>query len=269
VYTQYVAAALTPHETPENAGALQALVNLLGNCQLPLTHRAPVNITASPETNQRIYVDELFQENVVTNPYYSTLNVSNPYSVFVDNSVDAPYVDGGFSFWNYGVWWSNFLIVNQQYVNRSRVKNLTIEKIVKDGYQFEDRQVLEDVNVEFSFDPNTCEGTVTVTKYFVKLKVLVDDEDAKGGDEPDTPEDGPNGSQNTPAFPDPVPTGTDLQSGVDPSTTGYPGEFYDSSNDPQKEYPAEGYEPYRISDPIIEPRDPFKDIIIPPPQEEQ
>jgi hypothetical protein len=207
VYTQYVASALAPHETPENAGALQALVNLLGNCQLPLSHRAPVTITASPESNQRLYIDPLFQDggDNITNPVYSTLTVNNPYSIFVDG--DDPYIDNGVTQWGWGTAWWQYLVVFQQYVNRARIKNLKIEKLEKDGYTFEDVQVLKDVNVSFSFDPNTCEGTVTVEKFFVKIKTLVQEADADTGDEPQ--EDGPNGSQNQPGAPEFVMTGGD------------------------------------------------------------
>jgi hypothetical protein len=259
MYDAYAARALANMEGQLPAGVLQEFVGLFANCQLPLSHAAPVSITASPENANRLYVDEIFQDGDVNNQNYSTLTVNNPFSVFVDG--DSPYIDYGTSMNVYGVSWWQFAVINQQIVNRSRIKNLTIEKLVKEGYQFEDIEVVVNIEVDVS-DP--CHPSIT--PIFKTIKTLVQDKDAQGGEEPAEPApDGPNGSQNAPSGPEFIIT---PYGPTDPMTTGYPGEFVPGDGEAADAI-DDGQVPYRVNDPIIDPRDPFKDIIIPPPLQEE
>jgi hypothetical protein len=150
---------------------------LFADCRLPLEHRGTVDIQAAPFQGQTLDINQIFSSS--DNPTYSTLTVTNPYSQFLfDDGDNITHVDGGFTTWFNGVSWWQYAVAQWAYFKNTTIKNLTVEKIIKPGYQFEDRKVLEDVTVTFSFDPNTCEGTVTVDKTFVNIKTLVREDDA-------------------------------------------------------------------------------------------
>jgi hypothetical protein len=209
IYTQQIASA-AGDIAQGNPEVESALLNLLGSCTTPLLHRGQVEIITGPDNQPpRIYLDEFTDNQYQENPWFSTLNVSNPLSVFVTNEEgDEPvYIDGGITNWNNGVTWSSYLVSYWAYFNRVNIRNLKIENLKHDGYKFEDRRVLEDVTVSFSFDPESCEGTATVTKSYVNIKTLVRDDDAGNNSpttddsgEDDSPDDSANsGSQNSPA----------------------------------------------------------------------
>jgi hypothetical protein len=266
MYDKYAARAFGNMEGQLPAGVLQEFVGLFANCQLPLSHNAPVEITAAPDNQQRLYIDQLFQDggDSITNPVYSTLTVNNPYSVFVDG--DNPYFDFGTSLWAWGVSWWQTAIVNQQYVNNSRVRNLTINNLIKDGYKFEDINVVVDITFDLSDPCNPAAYPV-----WKSIKVLVQDKDASSDDdEPEQDEQTPSGgSQNTPSGNAPVSTYTDAPGGSPPS----PGDGYGTGTEstsgnapgtnvhdpmmPFKDYRQEGYP--SANDPIIPSQQPSQD----------
>jgi hypothetical protein len=215
MYTRVIEQAIQPYEGQLPPGFMQALVNVLGNCQLPLEHRGPIDVTASPANGQRIYVDDLFtdENTTIENPTYSTLNVSNPFSVFVDG--DNPYFDGGSATWNQGVSWSTWSIANFAYFNNVKTKNIKIEKLTKDGYQFQDIEVPKSITFDLS-DP--CAPSADIE--WRTIRVLVADEDADGG----SGDDDDDGSQNQPADPsspgDPAIPNNDPHNSGDTFSTG-------------------------------------------------
>lgn len=159
---------------PENV--LSEFTALFGDCRAPLEHRGQINVQAAPFIGERIDVTNI--DNFSDNPTYASFTAYNPSSQFIFDGDQITHVDNGFSIWAPGVSWWQYAMAYWAYFQNSTIKNLKVEKIIKDGYKSEDRKVLEDVNVTFSFDPSTCEGTVTVTKHFVTIQVLVKDKDA-------------------------------------------------------------------------------------------
>jgi hypothetical protein len=184
---------------PENV--LSEFNTLFADCRLPLEHRGKVDIQAAPFQGQTLDINQIIASS--DNPTYSTLTVTNPYSQFIfDDDQNITHVDGGFTGWFNGVTWWQYAMAYWAYFDNSTIKNLTVTNIKKDGYQFEDRKVLEDVTVTFSFDPNTCEGTVTVDKTFVTIKTLVQNKDAGDNSPVSNDPNDDDGGANSPTGPD-------------------------------------------------------------------
>jgi hypothetical protein len=204
--------SLEGHLSPE---VLTQFTTLFADCRLPLEHRGTVDIQAAPFQGQTLDINQIISSS--DNPTYSTLSVTNPYSQFIfDDDQNITHVDGGFTGWFNGVTWWQYAMAYWAYFDNSTIKNLTVNNIIKDGYQFEDRRVLADVTVTFSFDSATCEGTVTVNKTFVNIKTLVREDDAGDNSPVSNDPSDDDGGASSPTGPDgqpypgmTVPTPTD------------------------------------------------------------
>jgi hypothetical protein len=200
MYSPYAARSFAAMEGQLPPEVLTQFNTLFADCRLPLEHRGQVNVQAQPFQGQTLDINQIISSS--DNPTYSTLTVTNPTSQFLfDDGDNITHVDGGFTGWFNGVTWWQYAMSYWAYFQNTTIKNLTVEKIIKDGYQFEDIRVLKDVYVTFSFNPSTCEGTVNVDKMFVNIKSLVRNDDAgsnspapTGSDDDTTsPTTGPDG----------------------------------------------------------------------------
>ena len=167
----------------------QSLLSLLGDCSQPLEHRAPVTIEGEPAGNPQAINVTNFLSNITeqinnhTDEYFSMLTVNNQLS-----TREGDTVNNQFSIYSPGTTYIQHLLGDDVTVGDLEVTgDLTVA-----NYTWTDKEVV--VDVAFSFDSDTCIGTLTVTKETIRIlqSVELSTQTATGGPgNPSTPQSAP------------------------------------------------------------------------------
>lgn len=173
MYSGYAGEAIADMGSEISEETQQALMALLGDCSLPLTHRSTVEITTDPELATRalnvdppylppdVNIDTFLSEitneidNGTTN-YYSALTVNN-----TNSTVEGDTIVNNFSIFSPGVTYLQYLLVTELHTTDITITDNGTK------YCFVDKEVVTDVTG--SFNGSTCTLTLTVTKETVKV----------------------------------------------------------------------------------------------------
>lgn len=176
MYTQVIASALGNTDLSDNT--VKALMSVFGNCSLPLTHRAP--ITTEVPTNESTSITyQDFLDNIVNNidnhtdNYFSYAFSPQLYST-VNNVTNN--IDGGLNIYAPGVSYLQEILTSGLYIDPG---DITWTNTAGELYCFEEKRVVTDVRLSYTFDSATCTLTLTlaVDKDYCSHKIDCPDDD--------------------------------------------------------------------------------------------